>query len=302
MAPSSANPARARYQSCLEARLKGPEGPRVCMLSGTTPLRAAHRVPAVRWQWRAICATGPGTQARDPARRAEGGTALPATRALATELGLSRNTVITAYEMLCAEQLAVQGRARHLRVGRRDVGGQAPTKSQLPAQTRYAARLRRLPAPTLRRVAPRLRYDLHYGEPLVNPALVTAWRRTSHAQRRSLRVGLPAKRRPECPAPGHQRIPCAAPWRGVPCRRRGHRQRHATGGLAAGPRADRRGGGRRDRGSRLRTRVTRVAGAWRATAAGQGGRRGPTGRGAAARETVSAWSTSRRRTSSRRVP
>ena len=34
------------------------------------------------------------------------GAALPATRALAAELGLSRNTVLTAYEMLCAEQLA----------------------------------------------------------------------------------------------------------------------------------------------------------------------------------------------------
>ena len=35
------------------------------------------------------------------------GAALPATRVLAAELGLSRNTVLTAYEMLCAEQLAV---------------------------------------------------------------------------------------------------------------------------------------------------------------------------------------------------
>ena len=35
------------------------------------------------------------------------GTALPATRVLAAELGVSRNTVLTAYEMLCAEQLAV---------------------------------------------------------------------------------------------------------------------------------------------------------------------------------------------------
>jgi GntR family transcriptional regulator/MocR family aminotransferase len=35
------------------------------------------------------------------------GAALPATRVLAAELRLSRNTVLTAYEMLCAEQLAV---------------------------------------------------------------------------------------------------------------------------------------------------------------------------------------------------
>ena len=35
------------------------------------------------------------------------GTALPPTRVLAAELGVSRNTALTAYEMLCAEQLAV---------------------------------------------------------------------------------------------------------------------------------------------------------------------------------------------------
>jgi len=49
-------------------------------------------------------------------------------------------------------------------------------QARVPAQTRYAARLRRLPVPTLRRVSPRLRYDLHYGEPWVHPPLVTAWR------------------------------------------------------------------------------------------------------------------------------
>jgi len=106
------------------------------------------------------------------------GAALPATRALAAELGLSRNTVLTAYEMLRAEQLAVARVGSGTFVSTSTASGDRPTiKAQIPAQTRYAARLRRLPALTLRSVAPRLRYDLHYGEPLVDPPLITAWRR-----------------------------------------------------------------------------------------------------------------------------
>jgi len=106
------------------------------------------------------------------------GAALPPTRALAVELGLSRNTVLTAYEMLCAEHLAVArvGSGTFVAVSTAP-DYRPPIKAQVPAQTRYAARLRALPALTLRSVAPRLRYDLHYGEPLVDPPLVTAWRR-----------------------------------------------------------------------------------------------------------------------------
>ena len=106
------------------------------------------------------------------------GTALPATRALAAELGLSRNTVLTAYEMLCAEQLAVAriGSGTFVSASMTALD-RPPIKAQLPAQTRYSARLRSMPRLTLRGVAPRLRYDLHYGEPWVDPPLVTAWRR-----------------------------------------------------------------------------------------------------------------------------
>ena len=108
----------------------------------------------------------------------KGGTALPPTRALAAELRLSRNTVLTAYEMLCAEHLAVARIGSGTFVSASMASGdKPPIKAQLPAQTRYAARLRSLPRLTLRRVAPRLRYDLHYGEPWIDPPLVTAWRR-----------------------------------------------------------------------------------------------------------------------------
>ncbi|MDM0018982.1 MocR-like pyridoxine biosynthesis transcription factor PdxR [Variovorax saccharolyticus] len=106
------------------------------------------------------------------------GAALPATRVLAAELGLSRNTVLTAYEMLCAEQLTVARVGSGTFVATPAVLGDRPSiEAQVPAQTRYAARLRALPPLTIRRVAHRLRYDLHYGEPLIDPPLVTAWRR-----------------------------------------------------------------------------------------------------------------------------
>ena len=211
------------------------------------------------------------------------GAALPATRALAAELGLSRNTVLTAYEMLRAEQLAVARVGSGTFVSASTASGdRPPIKARVPAQTRYAARLRSLPRAdaSQRRASPALRPALRraFGRSAAGHRM--AARAGTRGERR--RLGLPAKRRPACAASGHQRISRAAARRRVPRRRRRRRQRDAAGGLPARPRADRRRGGRRDRRSRLRTRVARVAGAWRAPAAGQGRRRGLAGRGAAA--------------------
>ena len=75
------------------------------------------------------------------------GSRLPATRALASELGLSRNTVLTAYESLCAEQLAVAAAGSGTFVRRvMMTGGFAAEAPEVPPQTRYAARLRSLAA------------------------------------------------------------------------------------------------------------------------------------------------------------
>jgi GntR family transcriptional regulator/MocR family aminotransferase len=106
------------------------------------------------------------------------GSALPATRVLAAEFGMSRNTVLTAYEILRAQELTVSrvGSGTFVAASMASVA-RPPIEARVPAQTRYASRLRDLPAPTLHRIPARLRYDLHYGEPWVDPPLVSAWRR-----------------------------------------------------------------------------------------------------------------------------
>jgi GntR family transcriptional regulator/MocR family aminotransferase len=106
------------------------------------------------------------------------GERLPPTRALAGELGLSRNTVLIAYDQLRAEGF-VEGRigsgtyaaaltlAPKRRTRRKDV----------PAQSRYARRLRRTHERGISGEHRGLRYNLQYGEPLTNPSVRAAWRR-----------------------------------------------------------------------------------------------------------------------------
>jgi len=105
------------------------------------------------------------------------GAPLPPTRALAQTLRLSRNTVVAAYDALCAESLTTaRGRAGTY------VRGQAPTappstsRSAIEAPSRYAARARTLPAPTLSQNQ-RLPLNLGYGQPLLYPELFHSWRR-----------------------------------------------------------------------------------------------------------------------------
>jgi GntR family transcriptional regulator / MocR family aminotransferase len=121
------------------------------------------------------------------AGRLRPGIRLPATRDLATQLGVSRNTVLTAYEVLCSEGVA------HSRGGSGTyVSGHVATArhqrgpDDLEPQSRYAARLRALPRLALRRLLPRPRFDLQYGEPLINLALLGAWSKAlSHATERA---------------------------------------------------------------------------------------------------------------------
>src|SRR5437660_7853471 len=112
-------------------------------------------------------------------------TKVPSTRALARDLGVSRNTVILAYEQLAAEGYLM---SRHR--GATSVAGVAPPRSA-PAPGRPAAER---PAPTsayARRLTARLdlapshppglrpapRYDFRYGRPAVDEFPREIWRR-----------------------------------------------------------------------------------------------------------------------------
>ena len=114
---------------------------------------------------------------------------LPSTRSLAIALGVSRKSVLQAYDLLCAEELAISRAGSGTRVAKLAFSARASTKIGIVPASLYAARARSLPAITLagahRRDRPR--YDLLYGEPLVDPALFHSWRRKLAAA--ALRAG-----------------------------------------------------------------------------------------------------------------
>lgn len=120
------------------------------------------------------------------AGRVSQGARLPATRQLARELGVSRNTVLAAYDQLRAEGF-VDGRVGSGSYVTPPVQSARPIHSvdaPLPAQSLFARRARvihdhlRIPG----RSIPGIRYAFQYGVPLTNPALTSAWaRELAHA-------------------------------------------------------------------------------------------------------------------------
>ena len=136
------------------------------------------------------------------------GTRLPPSRLLARELGVSRNTVLAAYEQLRAEGF-LDGRvgsgsfvAPLPQGARKDSGEPAPAEPQ----SRYARRGRRFhdhaKVPGL--PIPGVRHAFQYGVPLTHPAITTAWARalSQAAQYTSpfypMTRGLPALREAVC--------------------------------------------------------------------------------------------------------
>lgn len=129
--------------------------------------------------------------------RCASGTRLPATRVLAHELTLSRNTVLAAYEQLAAEGF-IEGRVgsgcyvaafagTSMALSRSQVSGVSamPQRLALSRRGRRALDLhdRSIPGRQHRGV----RYNLQYGLPMTNPQLSSAWRRelnfaAAHAQ------------------------------------------------------------------------------------------------------------------------
>lgn len=133
------------------------------------------------------------------------GTRLPATRELAGELGMSRNTVLVAYDQLRAEGF-VEGRVGSgTWVAELDIAPRPKAARQrVPAQSRYMRRARRHFRTGIGRQHYGLRYNLQYGEPLVNPEIMNAWRRALTRAATELRFdypdfrGLPALRDEIC--------------------------------------------------------------------------------------------------------
>lgn len=109
---------------------------------------------------------------------------LPATRALAQELGLSRNTVLAAYEQLRAEGF-IEGRLGsgcYVSQGFHAINSPPVKRPKrdtfsggLSAQGKRCLDLYERTTPGRQHKG--LRYNLQYGLPMANPALVTAWRR-----------------------------------------------------------------------------------------------------------------------------
>jgi len=105
------------------------------------------------------------------------GDKLPPSRELASQLRVSRNTIVSAYELLSSQQWV---RSRHgsgtfvLRAPGETV--RARNRDNTPPSSRYSARLRNTPHRGPGARMPQLRYDLQYGDPRVNTALSKMWR------------------------------------------------------------------------------------------------------------------------------
>jgi GntR family transcriptional regulator/MocR family aminotransferase len=124
------------------------------------------------------------------------GSRLPSTRALCADLGVSRNTVVSAYEQLLAEGYAVsRERATTLvadAVPPRAIKAAiaAADAAAPPRLSAYAQRLTREPAmPPAGSYAVRtgLRHDFRYGKPALDDFPFDVWRRlvAAHARQRS---------------------------------------------------------------------------------------------------------------------
>jgi len=136
---------------------------------------------------------------------------LPATRVLARELDLSRNTVLAAYEQLAAEGF-IEGKvgsgcyvASFAQTRPAPVAAPQSSRARRPALARRGKRAealydRAIPGRQHRG----LRYNLQYGLPMTNPQLASAWRRelnhaAAHAQTDYPDAqGLPELRREVC--------------------------------------------------------------------------------------------------------
>ena len=163
-------------------------------------------------------------------------TRLPATRTLARDLDLSRNTVLAAYEQLAAEGF-IEGRvgsgcyvstfAAPVATASGAISFRPPVPSDVVArkparrEPRIARRGQRMRELYEVKIPGRqhrgLRYNLQYGMPMTNPQLASAWRRElGHAAAHAATdypdpQGLPALREQVCDYLARRRGIVAAP-------------------------------------------------------------------------------------------
>ena len=143
------------------------------------------------------------------------GARLPPTRLLARDLGVSRNTVLAAYEQLRAEGF-LDGRVGSGSYVTPPLQAMRQVNAQptwIEPQSAYARRLRTIhdQGAVPGRRSPMARYAFQYGAPLANPALSTAWaRELSHAAAYArpgypMTQGVPALREAVCDYLGRRR-------------------------------------------------------------------------------------------------
>ncbi len=110
--------------------------------------------------------------------RLAGGARLPATRTLAQEMGLSRNTVRLAYEQLNSEGFFSGRTGAGSYVTQTPI---APARKEPVAavgpQSRFSKRTRAIRDLRAAMLHHGLRYNLQYGEPFHDGAAISAWRR-----------------------------------------------------------------------------------------------------------------------------
>lgn len=116
---------------------------------------------------------------------------LPSTRALAADLGVSRNTVMLAYEQLAAEGYLVSRDRSATSVAGAVPAPPAPSSAEAAASKArisvYAQRLTRNPANPPSgsyAIRPGLRYDFRYGKPAMDEFPREIWRRLLAARAR----------------------------------------------------------------------------------------------------------------------
>jgi GntR family transcriptional regulator/MocR family aminotransferase len=141
------------------------------------------------------------------------GTRLPPSRVLARELGISRITVLSAYDQLRAEGYLQSrvGSGSYVSALQLTPPLCLPKAGTIAAPSRYADRARTQANRHIYRSQPGLRFDLQHGETLSYPTLNSLWgrelaRATSYTSlERTASEGLPALREQICTYLAHRR-------------------------------------------------------------------------------------------------